>query len=103
MRIVLVLMLLLCGLQAKLWFGDGGMQETHALQQQLDQQMRKNRELAQHNAAFSAEVDSLKQGLGAVEAEARRELGLVKPGERFYQFIGGSIVAKPAQMTPTAP
>ena len=37
--------------------------------------------------ALSAEVQDLKSGKGAIEERARSELGLIKPGEVFYQVV----------------
>ena len=39
------------------------------------------------NETLSAEVDDLKHGDEAVEERARSELGLLKPGETFYQVV----------------
>jgi cell division protein FtsB len=45
-------------------------------------------------------VNDLKHGEQAVEARARAELGLIKPGETFYQVVekpaNGSSAAAPA-------
>jgi cell division protein FtsB len=32
-------------------------------------------------------VQDLKTGKGAIEERARSELGLIKPGEKFYQVV----------------
>jgi cell division protein FtsL len=50
-----------------------------ALQQEIDQ-------LATANAALAEEVRALRTDPGRIEAIAREELGLVKPGERIYEF-----------------
>ena len=52
---------------------------------------RRKRRLLQRNQALGADVLDLKHGDQAVEARARTELGLIKPGEMFYQ-----VVEKPA-------
>jgi cell division protein FtsB len=39
------------------------------------------------NGALEAEVRDLKQGLEAIEERARYELGMIKPGEVFFQVI----------------
>ena len=41
----------------------------------------------------SAEVEDLRQGLGAVEERARSELGLIKENEEFYQVVPAEIRA----------
>jgi cell division protein FtsB len=83
----LLLIVLLIGLQLKLWVGDGGMREVHALRVHVEQQRQQNEQLSQRNKALAADVDDLKHGDQAVEARARSELGLIKPGEIFYQVV----------------
>jgi cell division protein FtsB len=83
----LLLIVLLIGLQLKLWVGDGGMREVHALRVHVEQQQQQNEQLTQRNKALAADVDDLKHGDQAVEARARSELGLIKPGETFYQVV----------------
>ena len=46
-----------------------------------------NDKLTQRNQALGADVSDLKHGEQAVEARARAELGLIKPGETFYQVV----------------
>lgn len=83
----LLLIIVLIGLQVKLWTGDGSTREVHALHQQVEAQKAENRKLNQRNQALAADVADLKHGDQAVEARARAELGLIKPGETFYQVV----------------
>jgi len=48
---------------------------------------------------LSAEVEDLKHGEEAIEERARSELGLLKPGETFYQVVepGAATPGKDAQ------
>ena len=85
--IALILLILLIALQIKLWTGEGGMRDVWRLQQQLDAQKAENVKLKQRNEALSAEVQDLKSGKDAIEERARSELGLIKPGEVFYQVV----------------
>jgi cell division protein FtsB len=84
---LLALVLLLCGLQAKLWWGEGGWREAKLLQQKVNQQRVENEKLKQRNDALTAEVEDLKSGEAAVEERARSELGMIKPGETFYRVV----------------
>ena len=84
---LLALLLLLAGLQAKLWWGDGGWTSAKGLQQKVGQQRAQNEKLKQRNNALSAEVEDLKSGEAAVEERARSELGMIKPGETFYRVV----------------
>jgi cell division protein FtsB len=94
--IVLALLLLLAGLQAKLWFGEGGREPLRALQRSVQQQQQENARLEQRNAALAAEVEDLKSGSAAVEERARTELGMIKQGETFYRVVEPAPVsAKP--------
>lgn len=88
MRIgIAVLVVLLALVQYRLWFADGGMLEVRELRQQVAEQRAHNERLRERNRALAAEVRDLKQGLGAVEARARAELGMVGEGETFYRVV----------------
>ncbi len=85
--LALVLLLVLIGLQLKLWSGNGSMREVDSLRQAVKKQSQDNASLLKRNQALAADVHDLKHGDQAVEARARTELGLVKPGEVFYQVV----------------
>ena len=88
LRIIVVLLLALLGwLQYRLWFGSGGEREVAALRAQAQRQAHDNGGLRQRNDALAAEVEDLKSGEAAVEARARSELGMIKPGETFYRVV----------------
>ena len=84
--VALVLLLLLVGLQLKLWSAHGGMHEVDALRASIKKQADENTRLQQRNQALAVDVADLKHGDQALEARARTELGLIKPGETFYQI-----------------
>jgi cell division protein FtsB len=90
----LILLILLIALQVKLWTGQGGMREVWRLEHRVGEQKAENAKLKTRNETLSAEVDDLKSGDEAVEERARSELGLLKPGETFYQVV------EPADSTP---
>lgn len=81
------LLLLLVGLQAKLWFAAGGRHEVEQLRRTVEVQQAENAALRQRNEALAAEVEDLKSGSAAVEERARSELGMIKPGEVFYRVV----------------
>ncbi len=85
--LVWLLVVLLVLLQYKLWVGDGSFAEVWDLYQQVEMQRDENQQLRERNQALEAEVQDLKQGLGAIEERAREELGMIKEGETFYQII----------------
>lgn len=85
--IALILLVLLIALNIKLWAREGGMRDVWRLQQRLTEQKAQNQALKQRNDKLAAEVQDLKNGTGAIEERARSELGLIKPGEKFYQVV----------------
>ena len=85
--VALLLLILLLALEVKLWTGDWSMREVWRLRQRVAEQKQENLKLKQRNDALSAEVQDLKNGNEAIEERARSELGLVKPGETFYQVV----------------
>jgi len=88
MRALLALLLLiLILLQVKMWFGEGGFSDVARLEQRVEEQAQENEALAQRNRELQAEVEDLRQGLGAVEERARSELGMIKEDEEFYQVV----------------
>ncbi|MGH8191616.1 MAG: cell division protein FtsB [Rhodanobacteraceae bacterium] len=105
--LALILIALLIGLQIKLWVGDGGMRDLRAIRARVSAQQAENAKLKQRNDALHADVEDLKHGQDAVEARARSQLGLVKPGEVFYQVVtapsGTSAAATPSGRTVVTP
>ena len=83
----LILLILLIGLQLKLWTGTGGVRDVDSLRQTVAETRKANEALKARNDALQAEVLDLKEGRDAIEERARSELGLVKPGETFYQVV----------------
>jgi cell division protein FtsB len=105
---LLALLALLAALQAKLWFGAGGLPDSRALRDTVTAQRAENARLQQRNDALSAEVEDLKSGEAAVEERARSELGMVKPGETFYRVVephapASSAAPAPAQLPADLP
>ena len=85
--LIAVLLLLLIGLQYKLWFGDGSLSEVVQLTRELELQKQKLRELEERNRILEAQVLDLQNGLDAFEEKARNDLGMIKQGETFIQLI----------------
>ena len=78
---------LLLLLQYRLWFAEGGLAEANRLQAQLEEVEAENAELTVRNEALTREVIALQDGTEAVEKNARENLGLIKEGEVYYQFV----------------
>lgn len=84
--LLVVLILLLVGLQYRLWVGDGSLAQVTDLKHQIADQQGANQRLLERNRILEAEVMELKKGMETVEERARHELGMVKEGETLYQL-----------------
>ena len=62
----LVLLLLLAGLQYRLWVGNGSLAQVADLTQQIADQQAENQTLLERNRVMDAEVSELKKGMETV-------------------------------------
>lgn len=85
--VIVMLSVMLVLLQFRLWSGHGSLPDVWRLEQDRQQQIAENGRLRERNLALAAEVMDLKQGLVAVEERARSEMGMIMPGETFFQII----------------
>ncbi len=85
--LITILILVLIGLQYKLWFGDGSLSEVVQLTRELELQKQRLHELEERNKILEAQVLDLQNGLDAFEEKARNDLGMIKEGETFIQLI----------------
>lgn len=83
--VLIVLAFMLLALQYRLWISDEGLREVWSLRGAVAAQQQENVRLEERNARLAAEVEDLREGLEAVEEIARNDLGMIGPGERFYQ------------------
>ncbi len=81
------LILLLVVLQYRLWVGDGSLAEVATLKVRVEAQRAENEKLAQRNRRLEADVIDVKQGGEVIEDRARRELGLIRRDETFFQIV----------------
>ena len=94
MRWLLILLLvLLLGLQTRLWVGEGSLAHKAELDKQLDSQEYVNQQLRERNEFIAKEVGSLKENLNSIEAKARKDLGMIKGGEVFYLVTDQEAIA----------
>jgi len=101
--LLLVLAVLLAWLQYRFWAGTGNSGEVMMLEAQVSAQKRDNEGLQQRNDALAAEVKDLKDGEAAIEERARSELGMIKPGEKFYRVVENAAVGSRAPSVQGAP
>ena len=81
------LLILLAWLQYRLWLGPDALVQQRELAASVAAQRAENARLAQRNAALARETAGLEHSRTAVEARARVELGMIGPGEIFYQIV----------------
>ena len=84
---LIILMVLLAGLQFRLWVGEGSLAHQFELDTQIDEQRDENQRLKRRNEKVAQEVESLKTNLESIEEKARTDLGMIKEGEIFYLVI----------------
>ncbi|MES1933720.1 cell division protein FtsB [Salinisphaera shabanensis T35B1] len=85
--VLIVLLLVLAGLQYRLWIADGGWAEVHRLSEMKQELNAANERNEIRNDALQAEVDDLKSGESATEGRARSDMGMIKHDEEFFLTI----------------
>jgi cell division protein FtsB len=85
--LALFLFSLLLFLQYRLWFPEGSKAELSRLRVEINQQEQRNDILRQRNRELELEVLELQAGLESLEERARKDLGLIKDGETYYQLL----------------
>ena len=90
------LLLLLIGLQFRLWVGEGSLAQKVELERAIAEISRENEELKARNEQLAREVEELKSGTRGMEGKARSELGMIKEGETFFQVLEPQPEAKDA-------
>lgn len=84
---IVVLMVLLIGLQYRLWVGDGSLSEVVQLKAELKAQSQLVERLSRRNRLLENRVIDLQSGTQAIEELARKDLGMIKEGEVFFQIV----------------
>jgi cell division protein FtsB len=99
------LLVVLLGLQYRLWLSDDGLRSVLNLRRSVAAQRAENAGLEQRNSQLAAEVKDLKTGTVAIQERARNDLGMVGPDETFYQVIDpdGRMAPDPAAPKPDLP
>jgi cell division protein FtsB len=81
-RALLLFLITIVGVQALV--GDRGLLFVLRARRQYDQLVRDGERLRGENARLRAEVRRLQEDPSAIEGIARRELGLIRPGEKAF-------------------
>ena len=82
--IMVVLLILLAGLQYKLWVGDDSIINWMQTEKKLKTIEARNQKDKLRNQVLEAEIVELQSGDQALEEQARQELGMVKDSEEYY-------------------
>lgn|SRR5690606_21663253 len=85
--LISLLIVLLLGLQYRLWIGEGSLAHNVSLQQEINKQKAENERLIERNKLLEAEVAALKNGYDAIEEKARNDLGMIKEGETWFMIV----------------
>jgi cell division protein FtsB len=85
-----LLFLSLCGalafFQYQLWYGKGGIYDGNRLKNEITARIVANKKLEQRNNLIVEHLAELKGSPELIEARARYELNLVKPGETLVML-----------------
>ena len=101
--VTLILLALTLLLQYPLWMGKGGWFKVWDIDRKVEEQKTVNQQIQLRNAILDAEVRDLKQGTDAIEEHARSELGMIKPGEVFFQVVGENTPSPVSAVTVAKP
>mgnify|MGYP001954384606 CR=1 FL=1 len=84
------LLLLICIALYLLWLGNGGRVELKEKQLILEEKAAEIVELKKRNQLLRAEVESLENGLDAIEERARINLGMIGQDETFFMVVSST-------------
>ena len=85
--LIAILLLMIVGLQYRLWVGEGSFAHVAALQTKVSRAQIANSVKAQRNKVLREETLDLKNGHESIEEKARSELGLIKQDETFFLLV----------------
>jgi cell division protein FtsB len=85
--LIAVLLIILVGLQYRLWISEGSFSHRAALQEKIEIQQAENNRLQERNTVLALEVEALKSGLEVIEERAREQMGMIKEGETFFMIV----------------
>jgi cell division protein FtsB len=85
--VLLVFIGMVIFLQYAFWAGKQNVTDLYRLNRQVDDVRIENHDLQDRNDRLHVDVIDIKSRLGAIESQARFDLGLIKSGETYYQII----------------
>ncbi|WP_111643056.1 cell division protein FtsB [Marinimicrobium alkaliphilum] len=84
---VTLLLILLVGLQYRLWVGEGSRADQARLEREIQRQQAENERLRERNRVLAVEVEDLKTGHDAIEERARQDMGMIHEDETFFMIV----------------
>ena len=85
--LIFCLLGIVLALQYALWFGKSNVVDLIHLGRSVLQLETENLSLRERNNRLHAEVNEIKNRVEAIEARAREHLGLIMPGETYFQVV----------------
>jgi cell division protein FtsB len=74
-------------LQYRLWFEQDGVRDMLVLKKSLTRQEQVMQAQKKQNDELIFQVKKMQKSKDATESRARGELGMIKKGETFYQYV----------------
>jgi len=68
-------------------FGNNGLVDNYVMKEKLKILKEENTELNRENSGLKKEIALLKDNPQYIETAARKELGMVRKGDRVYRFV----------------
>ena len=88
MRILFCIALFILGaFQSTFWFGPNGYFALQQLAYEIELQQGLNLKILQRNLELREEIVALRSSHSLIEEIARRDLGMIAPGETFYLVV----------------
>lgn len=88
MRILFCIALFILGaFQYTFWFGPNGYFALQQLAYEIELQQELNLSILQRNLELREEIAALRSSHTLIEKIARRDLGMIAPGETFYLVV----------------
>lgn len=84
---VIVLVIIFAFLQYKIWFDESGVKEVGQLTAKLASEKNRFKDRVAHNQHMVKHINDLKHDEEMVEHHARKDLGMTKRNESYYQII----------------
>ena len=95
--LIFCLLGIVLALQYALWFGKSNVVDLIHLGRSVLQLETENLSLRERNNRLHAEVNEIKNRVEAIEARAREHLGLIMPGETYFQVVPADDASETSQ------